>query len=347
MKKVITYFLIFLLSVSLTGCHKKQKMNESSDLTEETVSETESETEEETSTEAESEDTEEAESTKEKKTSKAETKKSTEKTTKSEDESEEESASEDTEETEKAKDPSKDTKSGSNSGTGQGTTAAANTTAAPQPTTPPTTKAACDHTPGDWVYKDGFRRKYCSKCGALCAFELVTPENCPGHEWVLDTEEIYQVEQVMSHGWRKYHCKNCSALNTEYYHVPADYASWRQCAAEVVAMVNAERQSLGLNTLVTYPEWDEYAQLRAQEASVVYGHNRPDGSSWQTLINGRVNLAENLGGCNNSQNAFDAFYNSPPHHASYLIEDVDGIAVGIYADSTGRGICIMEMIHTN
>lgn len=110
---------------------------------------------------------------------------------------------------------------------------------------------------------------------------------------------------------------------------------------EIVALVNEERTSRGLSTLVYLPELEGACQTRAKEASVVWDHTRPDGRSWKTVLTDMdyayYAAGENLLGANvlKSDSAVDAWMDSPGHRENILRAEFTGTCVGIVQGSDG------------
>ena len=108
-------------------------------------------------------------------------------------------------------------------------------------------------------------------------------------------------------------------------------------AEEIVILVNEARQEAGLNPVYMVPYLCEVSQLRAQEASQVFSHARPDGSSFITLVDSRkapyTTIAENLAaGYGDAQNTFNQWRNSPNHWGAIMNPIYTHIGVAVYYD---------------
>lgn len=112
-------------------------------------------------------------------------------------------------------------------------------------------------------------------------------------------------------------------------------------ADQVVALVNLERVSNGLNKLVTYDKLTDVAQLRAEELVTKYSHTRPDDRSCFTALDD-VNLfymtaGENIAvGYSTPEKVFQAWMDSPGHRANMLNPDFTMIGVGLVYDENSK-----------
>lgn len=103
-----------------------------------------------------------------------------------------------------------------------------------------------------------------------------------------------------------------------------DYAK----AYEVLALVNAERQKVGVAPLVMDETLLEAAMHRAAETVILWSHGRPDGTLCFT-INSQMR-AENIAwGANSSQSVMDGWMGSPGHKANILNGEYKGVGVGV------------------
>lgn len=67
-----------------------------------------------------------------------------------------------------------------------------------------------------------------------------------------------------------------------------------QMGREVLALVNATRASVGLGALTWDTGLESCAMQRAAEASLAFGHARPNGTDWSTAVPVATARAENL-----------------------------------------------------
>lgn len=107
---------------------------------------------------------------------------------------------------------------------------------------------------------------------------------------------------------------------------------------EAFALVNEIRTAAGAEALLWDDELYETAKIRAEEASIVWSHTRPDGSHWSILSE---NLhGENLAkGYKTAQEAVDAWMASKGHKENLLRESFTRGAVAFFSTSNGWFWC--------
>jgi len=100
-------------------------------------------------------------------------------------------------------------------------------------------------------------------------------------------------------------------------------------AYEVLNMVNAERQKVGVAPLVMDETLLEAAMHRAAETIILWSHGRPDGTLCST-ITGTLPFGENIAfGANTSQSVMTMWMNSDGHRENILDSTYGGIGVGV------------------
>lgn len=110
--------------------------------------------------------------------------------------------------------------------------------------------------------------------------------------------------------------------------------------AILVEKVNLLRNSEGLSPLWFDSEWDLWAERRAQEISINYGH-----LGWTNAIGNTYTLAENIAaGQPSGSDFFYAFCSSSAHRSAMLKENAVGIAVSIYIGANGTSYCAMVLV---
>lgn len=110
--------------------------------------------------------------------------------------------------------------------------------------------------------------------------------------------------------------------------------------AMLVEKVNLLRSSEGLSPLWVDAEWSLWAERRAQEISINYGH-----LGWTNAIGNTYTLAENIAaGQPSGSDFFYAFSNSSQHRSAMLKENAVGIAVSIYIGANGTPYCAMVLV---
>jgi uncharacterized protein YkwD len=108
--------------------------------------------------------------------------------------------------------------------------------------------------------------------------------------------------------------------------------------AEVLTLVNAERQKAGLSALRTTDAIKRAADTRAAELADEFSHDRPDGRSCFTALaeEGVAYSAsgENIAmGQNTAAKVMDSWMKSSGHKANILSDDFNVIGIGCYEDN--------------
>lgn len=107
-------------------------------------------------------------------------------------------------------------------------------------------------------------------------------------------------------------------------------AELRAMALEAFALVNAYRVAYGLPEYVWNDQLEACAQVRANEISAVFSHNRPDGSDYYT-VNSDLMWGENLAkGFNSADKLVAGWMNSPTHAANILDTEFVTCSIAVY-----------------
>lgn len=94
---------------------------------------------------------------------------------------------------------------------------------------------------------------------------------------------------------------------------------------------NKIRAEKGLAALKVDPTLAAYAQLRAQELTQLYSHNRPNNASLFAPIQGNVTKAENIAaGQKTSQQVVEGWKNSEGHYKNIINPKLSKIGMGLY-----------------
>lgn len=114
-----------------------------------------------------------------------------------------------------------------------------------------------------------------------------------------------------------------------------------QWKKEVLNLVNDERSKYNLEPLEWGTTCEEAAQIRAKESMEVYAHQRPDGSSWDTVCKSEAGGAagENLAAGNTAvspETVVQTWMNSPSHRANILSDKFTNLAVGFVFDPNSQ-----------
>ena len=109
----------------------------------------------------------------------------------------------------------------------------------------------------------------------------------------------------------------------------------------IVNLVNNERAANGLSELTVLPVVCNYAQVRAEEMTILCDHNRPDGRDCFTVMKDDhffYNVAgENIAAGNpTAAGTFEQWMNSPKHRDNILGGDFTHIGIGYTYDPEGK-----------
>lgn len=114
-----------------------------------------------------------------------------------------------------------------------------------------------------------------------------------------------------------------------------------QWKREVLDLVNAERAKVGLPGLAWGATCETGAQIRATEIMTLYAHQRPDGSSWDTVCKptAGTTAGENLAAGNTAVSpttVVQAWMGSETHRANILSDKFTRLAVGFVFDPNSQ-----------
>ena len=175
----------------------------------------------------------------------------------------------------------------------------------------------------------------------------ITPSKCENHELEFIETKVETQYELYNYVTDYYKCKKCDYTSADTHVASANVSESTLATAEsnIVSCVNSLRSSNGLNELWTNGTWNAWADTRASELAVIYGHNRPNGGLWIYSDGTYYSVAENIAaGQSSGYNFYNAFLNSPQHKSAMLESEAVGIAVGIYVDENGATYCAMVMI---
>lgn len=209
---------------------------------------------------------------------------------------------------------------------------------------------AYEHSFGDWTVvvepttsTNGQKMRVCSACNHQEFDAIEKLQACAEHTWTVTNKETVDKYPLRHYGYVTTACSVCGEKKgTEAKYFRPDDINCAAEASTIVAMVNSMRASAGLSQLTTNGDWNSWAATRAQEISIVYSHNRPNGASWGR--NDGVNMAfgENIAkNCNSGADFYYGFLNSPQHSGLMKTPDATGIAVSIYVNEYGDSYCVM------
>ena len=111
---------------------------------------------------------------------------------------------------------------------------------------------------------------------------------------------------------------------------------------EMGVIINTERLARGLNPLYCVPYLMDCADERAEEISEIWGHNRPNGEAYVTIIDYSIvsyrNIYENIaGGCATAEETMQQFLNSPKNWAAIVNPDFTHMGIGLCYNPDGYG----------
>ncbi|MBR0062447.1 MAG: hypothetical protein IJP68_13315 [Selenomonadaceae bacterium] len=103
----------------------------------------------------------------------------------------------------------------------------------------------------------------------------------------------------------------------------------------VLAIVNEERETQGLDQLTLAQGLNDATSIRAVEIEELFEHTRPDGTSCFTAIEKSYNpVGENIAaGQTSPEEVMTSWMNSPGHRANILKENYRKLGVGYYYDA--------------
>ncbi|MFV0497883.1 MAG: CAP domain-containing protein [Candidatus Fimivivens sp.] len=119
-------------------------------------------------------------------------------------------------------------------------------------------------------------------------------------------------------------------------------SQYDQYVKEIIDLINEERAYQGLSELTYLPELQGACQTRAEEASTVWDHIRPDGRGWETVLTDMgysyYAAGENLldGNVLDAASAVEAWMDSPGHRKNILRSMFTGVCVGIVQGANGN-----------
>ena len=110
---------------------------------------------------------------------------------------------------------------------------------------------------------------------------------------------------------------------------------------EVFRLINIERSKVGLPRLMTMPALKVIAQVRAEEITQHFSHDRPNGESWESILSEYglrwracgVNIAM---GQESPSAVMNSWMHSSGHRANILGSQYTHVAIGVVRNHQGR-----------
>ncbi len=114
---------------------------------------------------------------------------------------------------------------------------------------------------------------------------------------------------------------------------------------DVLALMNAVRESAGLEAFTVDEDLQDIAEIRAVECSERFSHIRPNGKAWytiSTLTNGE-NLAHAVNQTQQKpENVVYAWTLSPKHYANVVRSSFSSVGIAYYSDDDGETYIVCE-----
>jgi len=131
---------------------------------------------------------------------------------------------------------------------------------------------------------------------------------------------------------------------------PAAQTAEEQYAARVLELVNEQRAAYGLSALTYDTGLNALAMTRATEQNSLFGHTRPDGSSWYTVLEDYPGAYRRSGenvamGQRTPEEVVEAWMNSEGHRANILNSGYTAIGIGCVKCTVSgyRGYCWSQL----
>lgn len=142
--------------------------------------------------------------------------------------------------------------------------------------------SATGHSWGSWkttkeatCTTDGIQTRSCTKCSNTETKKITAT----GHSW--SNWKVTKEPTTTTEGIETRTCSKCNSTETRKIDkLPAENATPEDCewmANYFLQLLNEERKKAGVQTLVTDAKMKEMAQVRANEITTYFAHNRPNG----------------------------------------------------------------------
>lgn len=114
---------------------------------------------------------------------------------------------------------------------------------------------------------------------------------------------------------------------------------------DVLTMMNAVRESAGLEAFTMDEDLQDIAEIRASECAQKFSHIRPNGKAWYTVSN--LTNGENLAHAVNStqqkpENVVYAWTLSPKHYANLVRSSFTSVGIAYYCNENGETFIACE-----
>lgn len=173
----------------------------------------------------------------------------------------------------------------------------------------------------------GYTLNTCTRCGDERKSDYT---NALEHKWGEWT--VTKNATTSSEGEKVSECSRCG--ETQKASIPKLKADSSTYVAEVVRLVNIEREKRGLSKLTMRSDLNDYAQLRSTEIVTKFEHVRPDGANplkFVLSLSGIRTAGENIAyGYNSPESVMQGWMNSQGHRENILNGAYSSIGVGCY-----------------
>ena len=114
---------------------------------------------------------------------------------------------------------------------------------------------------------------------------------------------------------------------------------------EVLTLMNAVRESAGLEAFTVDEDLQDIAEVRAVECSQKFSHIRPNGEAWYTVS--KLTNGENLAHAvtfnqQKPENVVYAWTLSPKHYANVIRSSFTSVGIAYYNNDNGETFIVCE-----
>ncbi len=189
----------------------------------------------------------------------------------------------------------------------------------------------------------------CSVCNTVTAKGQVIPKKAEETKLIV-CEDAFGNQLTVPEG------TNILDYSLNKANIPATTSKYAQLEAEILRLTNIERQKAGVPALDAEPKAYYFASVRAEEASVLWDHVRPNGQMFYQIYAEKgvfyLNCGENLYACTGyssaqlqndaefiskyAKEAVEGWMNSPGHKANILDPDFTSLVIGIFVDEANN-----------
>lgn len=174
---------------------------------------------------------------------------------------------------------------------------------------------------------------------AMSITQATSPGNIAWETWFADAFNEYRENAASTHPNDENTFESESSKSVENGFTPTipnlarpqDDFDAENLAMEIIELTNSERETHGLLPLPIDQDLMELAQLRAEEVSKKYSHERPDGTTVVVL-----GCGENVGARATAEKQVESWMKSEGHRRNILLERYKVIGAGCFKAENGR-----------